>query len=454
LWAGLTFFGLVLALVRPFLPVHLTEPWGLIWALVAVPFLIHGLRPRGGLARTFAIGATCFSLLARMGSMFTLPAMVAWALWADHRDGVRRMASLAAVGLALALPVAINASLARLYGSDTAMTGSNFAHVLCGLAHGGNFATCAALYADEFENLLTETDVARAHLGKAATRFMADPWTFVNRLAEGERHFLENVQVAMLYGYRFQDSAPFFPRFLWYFVGAIGLVWLVVRGKEPYELSFWMVMSLSLLASVPWVMFDEGWRVLSGSFVLIALLAASGFSTPAAVVARAGQREVVRMCRRSAIAVGALVCLWFVIPALAYRVDALDAHSVTQQIAGPNEAIILGGRHLPAFLVVPDDRSVPTSFPAMRFSDFQKVIEASDIEQYQKLLVPALAGRAFGFAMSPGPSRPGAIFITPPEVVSNRDAKAWKLRLSESDVLHGPRFFLAEEAEPLRLQGR
>jgi hypothetical protein len=44
IWAGLTFLGLTFVLVRPFLPTNLTEPLGIFWSLVSVPFLVRAIR--------------------------------------------------------------------------------------------------------------------------------------------------------------------------------------------------------------------------------------------------------------------------------------------------------------------------------------------------------------------------------------------------------------------------
>ena len=456
IWSGVTFFSLVLVLVRPFLPTHLTEPWGLFWALVAVPFLVYGLRPGGVSPRIPGLIAVSLSLLTRMGSMFTIPALAVWTLWANHHDRVRTWRSVSAVGLSLVLMLAINSGLARLYGTADAITGANFAYTLCGLTHGGTWDLCESLYAEDLANAQTEAEGARILSERALTRFKQNPWTLFNRLVEGERYFLENLHVAMLYGFgsMSQSPLPSFPSSLWYIVGALGLLRVLVRARERYELSFWIMMALGLLTSAPWVIFDDGWRVLSSSFVFIALLAASGFSTPIATVSSPTHAHMVRVSRGGLAAISVILCLWFAIPALAYKIDVLHAQKLAQHPAKQTETIMLGGRHPAALLVIPDGATLPNNVPAVHYSNFVTMVEASNIQHYQKLLTPSLTGRQFGFVMSPGPGRPGIIFITPPEVVTDREVKAWRLQLSDDGILRGPYFFLVKAATPVEGQAR
>jgi hypothetical protein len=448
----MTFLALLLVLVRPYLPTHLTEPWGIFWAMVAVPFLIDGLRPNQGPTRILGLLAVTLSLLTRLGSMFTIPALAAWTLWANHRDGIRPWRSFAAVGVSLALLVALNAGLARLYGTNASTTGANFAHSLCGLAHGGTWKVCESLYAEDFANARTQAAGAEIRFDKALAKFKQDPWTLVNRLAEGERHFVQNLPEVVLYGPSVTDQPALFPKNLWYIVCAVGVFWVLSRGRERHELSFWIWMTLGLLGSAPWVIFDEGWRVLSGALVFVALLAASGFSSPLSGVKQGSDALLNRVSWRGFGAFAVVLSLLVTIPALAYRWDALGVRDLSRDSLKPDEALVLGGRHAAAFLVIPDGASLPRAVPAIHFSDFSKGVRASDIEQYQTLLVPGLEGREFAFVMSPGPDQPGKIFITPPEVLLRRDVRVWRFQLAKGDILQGPYFWLVEETEPIMIE--
>ena len=102
IWAGVTYFALVYILVRPFLSTFLTEPLGLLWALVAIPFLTEALRGSSLTAGVAAFFLTCLALLTRMGSMFTIPAFALWLLWSAYRARQRLVATCCAVVLVIA----------------------------------------------------------------------------------------------------------------------------------------------------------------------------------------------------------------------------------------------------------------------------------------------------------------------------------------------------------------
>ena len=64
IWSGVAFFGLVYIYSRIFAPTSLTEPLGLIWALLAIPFFIQAFKT-GSLAHAlFGLGATSLALMS------------------------------------------------------------------------------------------------------------------------------------------------------------------------------------------------------------------------------------------------------------------------------------------------------------------------------------------------------------------------------------------------------
>jgi hypothetical protein len=75
-WAGLAFFALTYTLVRAYVPTNLTEPLALFWALLAVPFFIEALAPARSATEWWQFALPMASLMTRLGSMFTIPALL------------------------------------------------------------------------------------------------------------------------------------------------------------------------------------------------------------------------------------------------------------------------------------------------------------------------------------------------------------------------------------------
>ena len=69
--------------------------------------------------------------------------------------------------------------------------------------------------------------------------------------------------------------------------------------------------------------------------------------------------------------------------------------------AKTNEAIVLGGRRLAGFLVLPDEMLLRKETPSLHLSEFEAIIKQSNIETYQGLLDPELPPLPFGFIFAP-----------------------------------------------------
>ena len=106
LWAGVAFFSLTYIYARIFAPTTLTEPLGLLWALLSIPFFIASIRTSSVGPALIGFALTVFALMTRMGNMFAIPALLLWLVWqfgrgmaAKVRIGVLSVAILlAAVG--------------------------------------------------------------------------------------------------------------------------------------------------------------------------------------------------------------------------------------------------------------------------------------------------------------------------------------------------------------------
>ena len=78
LWAGVAFFSLAYIYARIFAPTTLTEPLGLMWALLSIPFFIASFRTSSAKPALIGFALTMFALMMRMGNMFAIPALVLW----------------------------------------------------------------------------------------------------------------------------------------------------------------------------------------------------------------------------------------------------------------------------------------------------------------------------------------------------------------------------------------
>ena len=86
IWAAIAFFALTYIYARVFSPTTLTEPLGLIWALLSVPFFIEFFRSGSIRSAQVAFAMTAVELMTRMGSMMTIPALLLWLVLQFGRD--------------------------------------------------------------------------------------------------------------------------------------------------------------------------------------------------------------------------------------------------------------------------------------------------------------------------------------------------------------------------------
>jgi hypothetical protein len=450
LWSGMMFFALTLALVRPYLTTHLTEPIGQFWALLAVPFVI-GLLRRGALVDgAVSFLATVMSLLTRMGSMFTIPAFAIWLAWTQARDAKRlRLTLLTIAGVLLGCSL-VSAALLRIYGSGSGLVGSNFSFVICGATHGGDWTTCQSLYREDLRRAGPDFSATQAHFlyRKAWEGFRGDPSLLFRRLMQGERIFLDNLVTILLGGYIRPIIPRWFPRTAWMVIAACGLVITFWRRRERRELSFWFFMWLGLLASAPFVIFDDGWRVLSSVLPWVALFIACGFASHADVLSPVTY-EKDSTAKLSLAGLLLTMSLWMVVPGLAHWLDPLDARAFRTVTPNTGERVVLGSNYMAGFLVIPDDQPVPTDVPSMKRSEFAKAFEYSGNETYQKLTMPP---PSIPFAFIAAPSANGThstLFLAPAEVLSRRDVRAWRFTLEGQTEEEGGYWLRVAEATPV-----
>jgi hypothetical protein len=433
LWAGLTFLGLTCLLQRPYLPTNLTEPLGLFWALASVPFLVKALRFNHVSDAAVGLHLTIWALMTRMGAMFTAPALALWVVIArDSRPGAlaRRLVLTASLFL---VNTALVSGLFMLYGSPGGAVGSNFSETICGLTHGTDWTGCFRIYAEELKPRKSERERATLFYGKARAKLQADPGIFFARLAEGEVHFVKSIGRRTLTGHHGTIPSTF-PVWLWWWVAIGGMVRVLGFKAERDERAFWLLFVTGLAASVPFVMFDDGWRVLCASFVLLAVLLASGFASPLHHAATTpGPRPVTSPpITWGLLTLVAVSCV--VAPHVVYTYDFLNRRSFPDLPLGPDEAVVLGTRHMSGVLVMPDGHLLPRQVPAIHESDFIRIVRQSGIEQYQPLVTPQPVHQppyAIVSAIRVPPNGSG-LLVLPAHVFSTMNDRLWRLTLQPS----------------------
>lgn len=436
IWAGLAFFALAYIYARIFVPTSLTEPLGLFWALLSVPFFLESFRSRSVKPALVGFAMTLLALMTRMGSMFTIPALLLWLIWQFGR-GAAAKARIAGVAIGIiAAVVGLNSLLSKVYGTNGAETGSNFSFVLCGLSIGTTWDGCATQLKARGEPLDgDEATQARRLYALAWENIKAHPNVIIHRLVAGSREFVVGFPNVIWRGY---GGAVDYP--IWLFgnvltlISLVGLLYFALRGMGRVEGMFWILFWASIIVSSAVVYFDDGARTLAASQPLIALFFATGLSRRNEEAGEVAPGPP--SWRSGAVVVIAAVALYASVPWISYRIFTSIGPQANQVRVRPDEAYVAGGRHLSGFVVVADGEPLPTDTPTMHFSDFKTIVVRSGIEQSMVLLPPAGPGLPFGFVFAPridlGIRTSGSVFVVPADVVQRSSVAAWHFEITKN----------------------
>jgi hypothetical protein len=427
IWAATAFFGLTYIYARYFVPTALTEPLGLFWALLSVGFFVEAFRTGSVKPALVAFAITLVALMTRMGSMFTIPALLIWLVW-QFGQGIAAKLRIGVVSIGILLGVlGMNTLLQKAYGTSQGSTGSNFAYVVCGLSMGTVWTGCPAKLAAEGVPLpADEATAARQLYALAWQNFSAQPQIFFKRLADGVEAFASQFPDVIWQGYGMAIAEPD-----WLFrnvltaISLIGFLYIAARRANSVELTFWALLWASIVASSSIVYFDDGTRTLAASHPLMALFFAMGLSSP-----MLAPREVPspsQSSRYGALGLIVTAALFVCVPWIAHRFSPISAMGGDSLVPKPNEALVFGGRRMSGFLVVEDGLPLRSDVPTLHLADFAAIIEQSTVESYQGLLHPVTPPLPFGFVFAP--RLDGILsfsqFIVPAEVVGRRDVPAW-----------------------------
>jgi hypothetical protein len=451
-WAGIVFFALTYIYARTFVPTTLTEPLGLFWALLSIPFFIQAFRDRSASAALLAFAMTAAALMTRMGSMFTIPALLVWLVW-QFANGIAARLRIALAAIAILLGVlGLNALLLKSYGTSQSSANSNFSYVLCGLTVGTGWQGCPAKLAAERKALpADEAAVTDQLYSMAWTNFSAKPELFFRRLADNLEQFKSDFPNVIWRGYLTRIDEPdwLFRRTLTV-VSVIGLAYVAVRRAKSVELAFWTFFWASIAASVSFIYPDEGGRALAASHPLIAMFFAMGMSSPGLTPATVSPPS--RLSRYGWIGLAAAALLFLCVPWMAHRFSSPPV-SLNAALEKKDEAFVFGGRRMSGLLVVRDDTPLRNDVPSVHLSQFEEILKLSNIEMDQALIHPILPPLPFAFVFAPRLEKGSVsalLYIVPPEVVERRDVPAWRFNLKHwgDKPGAGAYWFYVTQAEP------
>jgi len=454
IWAGLAFFGLTYIYARGFVPTTLTEPLGMFWALLSIPFFIEAFRGDSIKSALVAFAMTVTALMMRMASMFTIPALLLWLVWQFGRSS-RAKLRIAVVSIGVLLGIfGLNSMLQNVYAAQKGSITGNFAYVACGLTMGTAWNGCLSKLVAEGKPVPTDEEAQVTLLySMAAENLRKQPGVFFRRLADGAMAFLGLFPDVIWKGYGAAIPEPdWLFRNLLTAISLTGVLYIALRRAKRVELIFWLLFWLSIVVSASVVYFDDGSRTLAASHPLIALFFAMGFSNPALTSMKLKPRP-----RLSQYGAGGLLlagALFVGMPWIAHRFSPVSALAGDNLFPKQDEAIVFGGRRMSGFLVIKDDLPLRSDVPTLHLKDFEAIIEQSGIETYQGLLHPVLPPLPFGFVCAPrleknasGPHE----FIVPAEVIERHDVPVWHFQFtpwSHKPNSLGNYWFYVTKAEP------
>jgi hypothetical protein len=424
IWAAIAFVGFIYITTRSFLCTTLTEPLALIWTLFAIVFLIEAFRRNSLSHALIALAGLTVALGIRLGSLLTIPFLVVWIAISFGTTPRARVLAFTWSCVVVVGVFALNGLLGLLYGAPNVDT--NFAWVACGLSIGADWTGCREAYQSQLQLLPHERAQSMFLFARTWENVQADPVVFLSTVCSNFWSYFKDVPRFLFEGY--SPGYRVSSRFAQIAIFVLLVCLLLVRGRNSSrtERRFWILLFTSIFLSAAVVLGGDGWRVLHVTHVLVAYFFAAGFTAPAVVEAC-----TLRSWRwqTGTAMIAAMTALVLVVPPLS-RTLGKEFAVRSAAVSGPDEHIILGGRHITGFLVLPDYEAIPLSVPALHFSRFIELIRASNWESdFALIRNDALPVPPFAFIMGVGSSARfvGNIYVAPPEVLRSSHVCAWKL---------------------------
>lgn len=436
-WAALGFSAVMILTVRIYVPTSLTEPLGLYWALLAIPFLIESLRKNSRLNALLALGVMTIALMTRMGAMFAIPALAVWIVWRFGGNHHERLKTAVLVGIVLVGAGGATTALQRLYATGQTAVGNNFAYTLCGISIGQNWSSCLERYSSEFKSINNEKDTIELLSVKTRENILKDPFIAIKRIYDGATKFTKILPKILLQGYLLVPMPRWFPEDIFFLFSFIGVIHILATQRSSGEPLFWLLLTASTIASAGFVYFDDGHRVLSASYPLFGLLLTMGLISPRApsVVPSRQEKQIPRF---PLVLVTITLACCFLLPAIAVWKESSTPQINTQST--PDQHLIYGGHRMSGVLVVADDAPTEADVPTVTLSEFEKIVRHSNIEIYQGLLTPKAPTTPFGIVAgqrAENGAKSGHLYIVPEEVIRSHSVSLWNFTVTDWQVKPG-----------------
>lgn len=462
-WTGVAFVGLLILQVRALLPTVMTEPLGMIVALLGVALLIDAIRHRSTSHALLALTVFALALSVRMGALFLLPVLVVWTAFVVAPPQ-RRWITLAA-GIALLAGVfGLGRMLSLLYAPPGALAGGNFALTLCGLSVGSDWSTCQyKLYAKELAAFADdEAGAASWTLRQALRNIVNQPTTFVLAILGNVGRYIGNFARFYVHGY---GGKPYFPQVVVILASlacAAGIVSCLRHRAGRVEKLLWAGVFAGIVLSAAIIMRDNGWRTLHVTHALTVVFLACGFAAPGVLTTPA----VLLSVHRWSIAVACGVLLLIAAPKLLHAVNTRDLACCPKPAIDGTFTHVIGGRRLTGLVIVPEGSRRSPLVPSIPVDDFERIFRATfprdaDVDEIMAVIrqrAPVAFVNAQPLTRSPrdvrdqrpppvdpanGPQNPPtpafqAYLLAPPEILSRRDIRYWKLEPGSVRTIAGP----------------
>ncbi|WP_323705776.1 hypothetical protein [Thiorhodovibrio frisius] len=282
LWAALAFFALAFGIAAVHLNTTMTEPLGLIWALLALAVLVESHARRSAVLALLGFALFTLAMVTRMGSMFAIPLLAIWVAFAFGGISRRGALLLAACGAITLAVLAAGEVFNILFSNPDSQVGGNVSYTFCGLARGTGWAECKDTFAAELAALPSIRDKNAFLFGQAFEALQQSPATLIVGLIDNVTMFFRAMPQYFAGYYATQPVVSFSRNatvLVYLFLGA-GLLAHARRIDWRVTGTFWIALGLGVISSAALIFRDDGLRTLVVTHVFVAALLAMALTVP------------------------------------------------------------------------------------------------------------------------------------------------------------------------------
>jgi|GEM_PF-3239689 len=430
IWVATCFLGFLSIMIRPFLSTFMTETSGLIFSVLSLIFIITSLR-RGSLTyNVLGLAGLTLALFARMGALFMIPAFLVWTGWRFRFSRRVCLRALVLSFLTVLLCWIGTVTLLKLYGSTNQIQGGNFSYATAGLSLGGNWGDARDKYATELSAIKTTAEQSRFLYAKTVENIRANPGVIGRELLKREWSFLEIVLKQLFIGYGGYVKCPKW-LFAWFMTVSIaGWFYVISKKREDSEFSFYIFLISSIIISAPFVIYDDGWRVLMVAYPVLWMALSSGLASPSYLSEKQDNKRLASKLHFPKLAawIFFILCIGgLLVPALAYHFFRQENPSKRVLSLDENGAVLLrSGKNFAGMLVLLDGEPLLPYIPSIHYSDFITIIrDFTWFELCNPLITPIPPDAPFALIMAQASSE---YLIAPVDILRRKDVPLWLIK--------------------------